>query len=106
MKNLFLSFKDKNGWLFEEWTLDKKQEVIINHILTYCNLIFICYWQLAKDHGIRFFETSAKSSINVDEVSLEHNHWLIKPCLHASLHLYVGFVRMNVADLTFIFCFL
>lgn len=25
--------------------------------------------QLAKEHGIRFFETSAKSSVNVEEVS-------------------------------------
>lgn len=24
--------------------------------------------QLAREHGIRFFETSAKSSVNVDEV--------------------------------------
>ncbi|AWO96554.1 Ras-related protein Rab-13 [Scophthalmus maximus] len=27
----------------------------------------VCRQQLAKDHGIRFFETSAKSSINVEE---------------------------------------
>lgn len=49
------------------FTLDKKQEVFIARILTHRNQILSS--QLAKDHGIRFFETSAKSSINVEEVS-------------------------------------
>uniref|UniRef100_A0A4W3GES7 Uncharacterized protein n=1 Tax=Callorhinchus milii TaxID=7868 RepID=A0A4W3GES7_CALMI len=37
--------------------------------------------KLAKDHGIRFFETSAKSSLNVAEVS---NVCL---CVSVSLHM-------------------
>lgn len=41
----------------------------MTHILAYNNQLSVCCWQLAKDHGIRFFETSAKSSINVEEVS-------------------------------------
>lgn len=82
MRQQTFIFKYKREWLFEEglsvsrvlwcthfaFTLDKKQEVIITHILTYCKCGVFC-WQLAKDHGIRFFETSAKSSINVEEVS-------------------------------------
>lgn len=68
-------WKHQRVWLFEEglqetcftFILDKKQEVFISRILTHRNQILSS--QLAKDHGIRFFETSAKSSINVEEVS-------------------------------------
>lgn len=55
--------------LFDGFTLDRKQEVVIIHILTQFNQVCVRCLQLAKDHDIRFFETSAKSSINVDEVS-------------------------------------
>lgn len=68
-------WKHRRVWLFEEelqetcfiFILDKKQEVFIARVLTHHNQILLS--QLAKEHGIRFFETSAKSSINVEEVS-------------------------------------
>lgn len=56
-----------------ELPLDKMQDVIITDTTTYYNQLCVCCWQLAKDHGIRFFETSAKSSINVEEVSRKIN---------------------------------
>lgn len=49
-------------------------------------------WQLAKDHGIRFFETSAKSSINVEEVSRKETSALL--------------ISLNVQLLTYILAWL
>lgn len=60
MRQQTFIFKYKREWLFEEglsvsrvlwcthfaFTLDKKQEVIITHILTYCNVVsFVDSWQ-------------------------------------------------------------
>lgn len=65
--------KVRAGWaMFQNWA--RRAQVRPDHTedlaAALCPTLFLPLlpMQLAREHGIRFFETSAKSSMNVDEV--------------------------------------